>query len=112
MPHISGQFHIQNFEVSAETKIYVQGARCEPTGNRIQRCVGYMYNDTWYIHMPAFLSYHICMLLTGTLKKWKHVLEYNSPDEENVVQLKRLKDDITEMKVKIDLVMKHFPNKD
>ena len=46
MPDISGQFQIGNFEVSAETKTYVQGARCEPTGNRIQRCVGYMYNDT------------------------------------------------------------------
>lgn len=109
MPDISGQFHIQNFEVSAETKIYVQGARCEPTGNRIQRCISYMYIDTRYIHMPAFLSY--LYAINRYFKKRKHVLEYNSPDEDNVVQLKT-KGCNTEMKVKIDLVMKHFPNKD
>ena len=59
--------------------------------------------------MPAFLSH--LYAINRYFKKRKHVLEYNSP-EDNVVQLKRLKDDNTEMKVKIDLVMKHFPNKD
>ena len=43
MLDISGQFNIGNFEVSAETRIYVQGPRYEPTGNKTQRCVGYMY---------------------------------------------------------------------